>query len=328
MCAKILDEVALLIAARDGDIGTIRSQLRNGIDVEVRLSQSNEADKDENFSNGGTALNIATLYHQSEVVKELLRQDANVNVNHYTDTPDSCTPIFSAAVKGYPEIVEKLLDHGANTTCKDNWVEPTILHTIARIGPVYFNAGHLKVVELLLDCDNVDINASSDPDTPLDYAAREGNLVLDELLLNRNADINGRASPIACAAYGGHLEVVRYLLDRGADPNQGALCNAARMGRLEIVRLLLDHGADEGYMPLHRAAASGHADVVDLILNRGGLAEAAVVVQETTLHHASNAQITELLLVKGLKSKLEIPVARHLYFGSLQSSLLRQRPCY
>lgn len=58
--------------------------------------------------------------------------------------------------------------------------------------------------------------------------------------------------PIRCAAGGGHLEVVKLLLERGANPNQrepvapsgGALYDAIAGGHWEIVKLLLKHGAD------------------------------------------------------------------------------------
>jgi ankyrin repeat protein len=53
------------------------------------------------------------------------------------------------------------------------------------------------------------------------------------------------------AAIRGHVETVRFLLNKGADPNvassfagETALLAAARLGYTEIVDLLLEHGAD------------------------------------------------------------------------------------
>lgn len=78
----------------------------------------------------------------------------------------------------------------------------------------------------------------------------------DPALVNRLSDYGGYylgcGAPIKNAAAGGHLEIVRLLLERGADPNlpeegiapQGhALHSAVVRGHLEIVRLLLEHGA-------------------------------------------------------------------------------------
>lgn len=77
----------------------------------------------------------------------------------------------------------------------------------------------------------------------------------DASRVNRLSDYSGyylgAGAPIKNAAARGHLEVVRYLLERGADPNlpeEGiapdgqAVYAAAANGHYEIVQLLLDHG--------------------------------------------------------------------------------------
>jgi ankyrin repeat protein len=78
----------------------------------------------------------------------------------------------------------------------------------------------------------------------------------DPSLANRVSDYAGYylgcGAPIKNAAAGGHFEIVRLLLERGADPNlteEGiapdghALHSAVVRGHIEIVRLLLKHGA-------------------------------------------------------------------------------------
>jgi hypothetical protein len=84
-------------------------------------------------------------------------------------------------------------------------------------------------------------------------------------------------SPLAQAAEFGRVEVVRYLLDEGADINLSpggswtALDRACSHGRLQVVALLLARGArttpaDDGWTPLMSAAQKGHTDIVELLL--------------------------------------------------------------
>jgi ankyrin repeat protein len=93
-------------------------------------------------------------------------------------------------------------------------------------------------------------------------------------------DVN-RDTPLTHAAWDGHVEVVRVLLEGGADiqrvnlHNESALHYAARNGHLEVCRLLLDRGAKvniEGWRnetALHWAAGRGHLSVVKLLVERG-----------------------------------------------------------
>jgi ankyrin repeat protein len=91
-------------------------------------------------------------------------------------------------------------------------------------------------------------------------------------------------TPLHLAAAFGGADAVRALLDLGADPNQrsqNALDNTPLHACVaishsdEIVRMLLDAGADinatqhGGFTPLHSAAFNGSTDVVRLLLERG-----------------------------------------------------------
>tara|TARA_Y100001970_G_scaffold36092_1_gene44617 strand:+ start:359 stop:1027 length:669 start_codon:yes stop_codon:yes gene_type:complete len=82
------------------------------------------------------------------------------------------------------------------------------------------------------------------------------------------------------AAYEGHTEIVKLLLDAGADKDvmvflaQTPLHWALMEGHTEIVKLLLDVGARAhgigGYeTPLHVAARDGHTEIVKLLLDAG-----------------------------------------------------------
>ncbi|KAF5573094.1 ankyrin repeat [Fusarium pseudoanthophilum] len=83
--------------------------------------------------------------------------------------------------------------------------------------------------------------------------SQHAGLELIRLLVDHGADINlssGPRAPLTIAAGMGRLEHLRYLIDHGASVNMSdmsrnsALSEAARHGNLECVRYLLDNGAD------------------------------------------------------------------------------------
>ena len=74
------------------------------------------------------------------------------------------------------------------------------------------------------------------------------------------------------AVWGNHPEIVKYLIDKGADVNSGdkegltSLHKAILKRNLEIVKLLLSHGANPSLVssrnasPVFMAASSGNSN--------------------------------------------------------------------
>ena len=98
------------------------------------------------------------------------------------------------------------------------------------------------------------------------------------------------------AAWNGHLDICRLLLDKGAQVEARnkfgltPLHNAAQQGHVEIVRLLCDRGADvevrsvSGWRSLHCAAYNGHISVVkELIEERNAEINARLNGGQTAL---------------------------------------------
>jgi ankyrin repeat protein len=91
--------------------------------------------------------------------------------------------------------------------------------------------------------------ADSDGGTPLYFASGDGHIEVVRLLLDRGADITAAnfhgSTPLYCASWGGHVQVVRLLLDQGADVTVAnkygwtPLISAAINGKVDVVKLLL-----------------------------------------------------------------------------------------
>lgn len=90
-------------------------------------------------------------------------------------------------------------------------------------------------------------------------------------------------SALGLAVFFGHAAIARLLVERGADVNAPSrnsilvapLHSAVAAGSLELVKLLLEHGADAdpveflGATPLHSAAAMGSVDIIEVLLAHG-----------------------------------------------------------
>ena len=128
---------------------------------------------------------------------------------------------------------------------------------------------------------------SAELNSRMRVAAGLGEKTTVAALLERGADVNSRApgtnqvppggTALMLAAARNHVEMVEFLLAKGADLNltdQGggtALIYASWKGNAEIVRVLLDHGADpaastrDGRTALSVARKEGHPLVVALL---------------------------------------------------------------
>jgi ankyrin repeat protein len=91
------------------------------------------------------------------------------------------------------------------------------------------------------------------------------------------ADVNGRnassQTPLNRAARKGNVDVAHFLIELGAEV-ASRNC-ASRSGLLEVSRALLDHGANANarkqnhWIPIHLSARNGHLEIAKLLLERG-----------------------------------------------------------
>jgi ankyrin repeat protein len=196
--------------------------------------------------------------------------------------PATETTIFHIVARyGFSGVIPALFDLGdAHVDLRDGGGRTPLSYAAEE--------GHDTVVQQLLSCDGVDINAEDQRyrRTPLVWAARGGHeSVVGQLLACDNVEVNWKdrcgMTPLSWAAFRGHMRIVEMLLvhadiqvDAMDKCNQTPLSKAAQGGHDAIVLKLLSHsGVDPdskdiyGRSPLSRAAGEGHNMAEELLHN-------------------------------------------------------------
>ena len=142
--------------------------------------------------------------------------------------------------------------------------------------------GKRRIVEICLES-GFDINlANPQGVTPLAMAAYNGHDEVVTLLINKGATIDSRdnkgMTPLIHAASGEYPSTVELLLDAGADIDAvdggekfTALMMAAALGNVEVVKVLLQRGADktktdiDGESAADFALNGNHLEIVKLL---------------------------------------------------------------
>jgi ankyrin repeat protein len=120
-------------------------------------------------------------------------------------------------------------------------------------------------------------------------------------------DENGDA-PLVMAAYEGHTEILRLLLEAGADitavdpgMKATALHAAAYAGRTDAARLLIDHGIDidkqgprNGYTALHDAIWQNNIETARVLVEAGANLNLESHRGETPLQFARSSRRKEI----------------------------------
>jgi ankyrin repeat protein len=224
----------LATAAFQDDLAEVERLLAAGANV-------NEADPREGF----TPLYEAALAGNEEMARYLMAHGARVNRGD---------PLGAAASRGNVEMASLLLASGARIRQgRRFWRSPRWLHYE---DPVRVAAarGDEAMLGLLFD-HGADPNLDSGAlGPPLLTAVVVGQKEAARVLIARGARINARMgkdewTPLGAAAEAKDLEMVRLLLDAGADPNlpnghgETPLGVAASRGSPEVAALLRERGA-------------------------------------------------------------------------------------
>jgi Ankyrin repeats (3 copies) len=71
------------------------------------------------------------------------------------------------------------------------------------------------------------------------------------------------------AAEGGHMEIVKLMIEKGARYFNDAMVKASKGGQLEIVKLMIEKGATDFNSAMVYAARGGHMEIVKFMIEKG-----------------------------------------------------------
>lgn len=175
------------------------------------------------------------------------------------------------------------------------------------------------------------IHAESNPTKDLQTAAQWGDLNGVKQAIKAGADINAKGeledfqeysfskNALVWAAVMGHLDVVKYLVERGAnieardDYGQTALFAAAKRGHADVVQYLLSKGAKAEVAVFGSNAviySLFHPEIVEMLAKAGGDVNRMSEFQQTPLMAAAstgNIESLRILLKYGAKVDLQFP---------------------
>lgn len=202
----------------------------------------------EGFENSETSLHIASKQGYTELVEILLIHNADLT---RPTLEEGDTALFLAVDRGHSRTVEVLLNHGSHYTGLGN-IELYRKYYQMCDAVIKGNIDGVKrLLENVEDMDFVDILAA---ETPLRFAVHANHIDLVRLLLEKGANPNRRKNRVRksilhLAIEKGYDEIVKLLLERNADVNTfwrdlTPLMFAAQLGRAAIMRMLLEQGAD------------------------------------------------------------------------------------
>jgi hypothetical protein len=170
--------------------------------------------------------------------------------------------------------------------------------TIEDILWIMAKAGHTQLVAPLMNLSKVtrtcihlqplmmNVKLGERGQTQLHHCVRKGlTSSVKRLLSIRNINVNVKndwngSTPLHWAAWNGHIEIVRLLLQNGAEVNakdrwdRTPLHFAAYHGHVDILHLLVENGADleaqtnNGSRALHNAAFNGYLPFIEELISR------------------------------------------------------------
>jgi len=330
-------QTALMIAARENHPQAVAVLLRAGAEVNLRtrlgemlvhippckgtgcgseglgINRSGVPDRGERHEQKGgmTALLYAAREGNTEVARTLLEAGASVSLAE----ANSIGPLLMALLNNQPDTAALLLEHGAEVNQVDFWGRTPLFAAV--------------------DYRNLALNSANEDSPVTNHVEREPIYRMIARLIDMGADVNARTlewppekkwlyalndvswvdmtgmTPFIRAAEAGDIQVMRLLLEHGADPHittfEGTTALMAAAGvnwtvaqtytetdttSLEAVKLCMSLGLDVnatnsmGLTALLGAANRGFNDMIRLLANSGARLDVEDAVGRTAIRWA------------------------------------------
>lgn len=205
-------------------------------DAKLLIEQGADVNIKDDF--GETALTSAARKDNVELIKILLDKGANINAKIDICAADA---LFLAVANGNTEIVRVLLEHGGNINSTDDTGKTTVMEASER--------GNVEIIKDLIQSGANLNSVDKSGNTAIYFASVKNRSEIVKLLALGGADIDATPTPLMVFAQNGDVEMVKFLLDHGADINKTGKDGETALGlarvskRNNVIQLLIDRGA-------------------------------------------------------------------------------------
>jgi ankyrin len=199
---------------------------------------------EDGSEDGNSAIHLAVIHGQDKITRWLIDNGVCVNITN----SKGITPLLYATRYGYTNLVQTLVENGANVNCHTSCLNnATPLH-------IAVLKNNEDVIKTLLKSGADPTLFCSYNQTPLHWASAYGNLQSLKIMETYGADLSIQMNDesgyqaIHLAAGSGHMTVVEWFLEKG---------------------ISVECPSKLGFTPLHLAVVSGQMTTAKFLLKRG-----------------------------------------------------------
>ncbi|PAA53926.1 hypothetical protein BOX15_Mlig012391g1, partial [Macrostomum lignano] len=299
-------------AANGGKADIIKLLLERGarVDLKAAYDDGNRVDV--------LPLHMACEKGNAECARLLVEAGSPLDATLFRNRRGNITPLYLAVAENNPEVVSVLLAAGSDVNIQDG-IGAAPLH-------ISCQRGYHDIFCQLLCHPSVNVNiATFNGVTPIHIVSEKGHFDMAMWLIARGVNVNplcrikdvhsGQMSediiPLNQACGFGHLQIVKLLLQNGADVHHGenfegrrgiaSIHCAAIRGRHHVIPLLRKFGAnlnatdEQGWSPLHWAVHERFYDTVLLLLQNGADPRLLNQAGQRPIQMATTNDITSVL---------------------------------